>query len=570
MTRKHAVAALLLGLALALTQTQGAAGQSLRAEEIRVPFPREDGSLTPYTFELGYPLMTLVYDTVMWRDGRGVPRPWLARSVRRRAGNRELAVTLRKGVRWHDGEPLTAADVAFSLRFVADHPHPRFSPQLRAFEDVRVLSGRELLIRLKRPALGFEDQPLSDLPIFPEHLWRDLPPGRLAPPGLPVGSGPYRLVAHERGRSYSFAANRRYFLGRPAVSRIEVPIVRRPEATFQALRRRRVDAIPVSLTPAAARDLSGFGVSVASGPSYLGTVLMLNTRRPPFDEASARRAVADALDLTSITRSLGGLAAQQVAVPADHGNVHPGSPWAPRAALHRFRGDAARVAATELGLPPVRVLAARNDPQRLEAGRQVVIALRRAGIRATLREVSADGLARAVGQDSGGPSFQAAIWSSPPLASYDPTFLRAMFGGPDAPLNYSGYRSARFERLADTVDAAPTRADRRRAVAAELRLLARDAPVVPLFFADGQFAFRPASYGGWRFVRGTGLFDKQSFLPRRSHAASTPPIGDPIDRSQDSSGSPFLLAAAGLIGLLVLAAGVRALLPVLSRGSERR
>ncbi|MGH7425829.1 MAG: hypothetical protein ACREJP_06645, partial [Candidatus Methylomirabilales bacterium] len=35
--------------------------------KIRLPFPSDDGSLTPYTFELGYPFVTLVYDTLLWR-----------------------------------------------------------------------------------------------------------------------------------------------------------------------------------------------------------------------------------------------------------------------------------------------------------------------------------------------------------------------------------------------------------------------------------------------------------------------------------------------------------------------
>jgi hypothetical protein len=46
---------------------------------VRIPFPQDDGSLTPYTFTFGYPLVTLVYDTLMWRDESGTPRPWLAR-----------------------------------------------------------------------------------------------------------------------------------------------------------------------------------------------------------------------------------------------------------------------------------------------------------------------------------------------------------------------------------------------------------------------------------------------------------------------------------------------------------
>ena len=74
-----------------------------RAEVVRIPFPEEDGTLTPYTFEVGYQLMSLMYDTVMWRDAEGVPRPWLAESVTRSGDGRTVTIRLRDGIRWQDG-----------------------------------------------------------------------------------------------------------------------------------------------------------------------------------------------------------------------------------------------------------------------------------------------------------------------------------------------------------------------------------------------------------------------------------------------------------------------------------
>ena len=97
---------------------------------VRLPLPQYDGTLTPYSFELAYPLVNLVYDTLMWRDAKGTPQPWLARSVSRENGGRRYIVRLRPGLRWHDGRPLTAADVAFTFDFVRRRFHPRFTPQL--------------------------------------------------------------------------------------------------------------------------------------------------------------------------------------------------------------------------------------------------------------------------------------------------------------------------------------------------------------------------------------------------------------------------------------------------------
>jgi peptide/nickel transport system substrate-binding protein len=549
--------AALAPLALAAGLGSPTAEAQSRASLVRMPLPAYDGTLTPYTFEAGYPLMTLVYDTLLWRDANGVPKPWLARSVKRSERGTRLTIRLRRGVRWHDGRPLTAADVAFTFDFVARRFHPRFTPQLTGVRQVAAAGPLTVTIDLRRPSLGFDDQPLADLPILPRHLWQGLPERRLAPPGPALGSGPYRLIRADRRAGYRLRANRRYFRGRPRVDRIRVPIVREELRTYRALQRRNVDMLPVSLPESPARRLGrSSGIEVRRGPSYSGTALLLNVRRPPFARRAARAAIARALDLDRLVRTVG------PGVPADRGFLHPSSPWAPEAALHRFSRSAARRALARLDLPSIRILAPSNDPSRVEAGRQVELALRRAGAGATVVEVSRASLGRAIGEDGSSAAFEAAIVSTPPLASYDPDFLSTLFGSDpgDAPLNYSGYRSRAFSARADRVAAAPNRGARRRAVAAELRLLAKDLPAIPLFFSEGAFAFRPAIHDGWVFVRGTGILDKRSFL---TGTARTPP--SPASAGEDDEGTTVVevLRIASLILLLVVL-GVAAV-AVLSR-----
>ncbi len=528
-----------------------------RAKLVRLPLPKYDGTLTPYTFEVGYPLVTLVYDTLLWRDEGGVARPWLARSVKRSAGGKRVTIRLRNGVRWHDGRPLTAADVAFTFDYVARRYHPRFTPQLSDVAQVRAADRLTVTVDLRRPSLGFDDQPLADLPILPRHLWQGLP-GSALPAGPAVGSGPYRLVEARRGTGYRFQANRAYFLGRPAVDRIRVPIIRQEARTYSALRRRNVDMLPVSLPEQAAKGLGrSFGINVSNGASYFGTALLFNVRRTPFDRPEARRAVARSLDLKRIVQNVG------PGTPADRGYVHPSSRWASRARLHRFDLTAASEALSELRLPAIRVLAPENDPVRREAGRQVALALRRGGAKATLVELSPAKLGRAIGEDGSSPSFDAAIVSTPALASYDPDFLQRLFGSDSrsSPLNYAGYRSQAFGALAERVALAPDRAARRRAVDAELRLLARDLPAVPLFFSEGSFAYRPAIHDGWVYVKGAGILDKRSFLaggaskPARAAGAE----GEATDEDSVSSTLEILRIASLVALAIALAVGAFAL-----------
>ena len=293
----------ILGLvAVALAAAPASAQQP---KVLRVAFPSEDGSLTPYTFTNGYALMTLVYDTLSWRDAAGVARPWLARSVRRAAGGRQIVVTLRRGLRWQDGRALTSADVAFTFGYMKTHFNPRFTPQLRELAGVRATGPLTVVFDLRAPALGFEDQPLADVPILPRHLWQNLPRGRLAPAGLPVGSGPYRLTRHVAGRSYRFQADPRYFRGRPAVDRIDVPIVPGQGEGIAGLQEGHYDMAAVPVPPGTALQ-TPVTVRYSRADAYAGTVLAFDLTRPPFDQLAARRAVAAALDLRQIAGATSG------------------------------------------------------------------------------------------------------------------------------------------------------------------------------------------------------------------------------------------------------------------------
>jgi len=521
------------------------------ARELRIPFPQDDGTLTPYTFEVGYPLVTLVYDTLMWRGGGG--SSGLARSLRKADAGKRVTIRLRKGVRWHDGRPLTAEDVAFTFSYFARRFHPRFTPQLEAVERVRALNRGTVQFTLRHASPGFDDQPLSDVPILPRHLWQGLPAGQAAPKGLPVGSGPYRLVRHRVGKGYRFRANRAYFRGRPKVQTIKVPIIRGFDQTVRALEARKVDMIPETIPESGQDRLRRSVFKTDFGASYTGTTLMFNLRRPPFDKPKVRRAVASALDVRRITRAEG--VGGSDAKPADRGYLHPESGWAAPSPLRPFEEGRARSRIAALDLPRIRVMAPNNDPVRRQAGRQVVLALKRAGARAVLKELPPDRLAAAVGQDGSRPSFEAAIGTSPPLASYDPDFLRAVFGSERAPLNYSGYRSREFDRLAARTAAATNPETRRQTVQSELELLTKDAPVVPLFFPQGAFAYRPQVYDGWRFVQGVGILDKRSFLPgnitpsRRGAGAGEPAVSD-------DAGGGISLLGIGALGLLAVVVGV--------------
>ena len=551
------VPALALGCAYGAAAQSQAPSRDQQGSKLRIAIPGDDGSLTPYTFESGYAFMSLVYDTLMWRDAGGVARKWLVRSMRRDPTGRFVNMRLRSGVRWHDGMPLTAQDVAFTYAFMKDRPHPRFTPELLDIQRVEATGRLSLRFALRHRALGLDDQPFADVPILPRHLWQGLPRGRLAPPGMPIGTGPYRLTRYERGRSYRFTANRGYFRGVPSVARIDVPVIRREEAIENELRRRRLDAVPLTVPPGSAPQRLP-GVRYSDDVSFNGTMLLFNVRRPPFHRLGARRAVARALNLDRIAGNSAGVAGGTV--PAARGMLHPRSRWA-RAPmrLHEFDPDAARLAFVEEGVRAFRVVAPRNDPVRLATGERVVRALTAVGARAQLVRLSPRALDRALGRHDAPATFDVAVVGIPALASYDPAFLRAMFGDPRyATLNDGGYRSAAFEDIAQRVAAARSARERRSLVADQLRLLARELPAVPLLFGGGTIAYRPRAYDRWVGVRGSGILDKRSLLRGSDTARPQSPVegapGDLTDAT-DNQGFSLVPIIVGFVAIMLVAAG---------------
>lgn len=525
------------------------AGQAQRpsAAVLRIPFPQDDGSLTPYTFELGYSLMTLVYDTVMWRDANGVPRPWLADSVTTSADGLTVTIHIAPGAAWQDGPPVTSADVAFTFLYVATHPHSRFTPEVADVTSIDTPDSATALVHLRQPSAGFEQEPLSDVPILPQHLWANLPADALAPSGIPVGSGPYRMVSHAEGKAYRFQAVDGYFRGTPAVKTIEVPIIRDQASTVKALETRSVDALPFSLSSGDIAQLTrDAGVRMEAGDLYDGTVLMMNTRQAPFGRSDVRRAVSEALNLPQIAADLGS------AVPAGRGYLHPASGWAAKTEVQQYNPAKARAVLGGVR-NAVTVLAPDNSGVEQEAGRQVVLALQRAGLNARLRVVPVPTLEAAIGLAGQTPSYEVAIWGAPALASYDPGLLGRLFGSGQQ-LNLTGYANATFDAAASRIDATPEPGARRAAVQQAVDLLASDAPVVPLYFLKGEFAVRPAVYDGWVYVKGSGILDKLAFVdpapPRPGDLAAGPTAG-----AAGGTGAPLLEIAAALALAAVVLAG---------------
>ncbi len=111
--------------------------------------------------------------------------------------------TLRRGLRFHDGSPLTAQDVVFSLNILAEKGHPNITVMLRDLQEVEAVGDRVVVLRFS--AKRGRDAPLfaATLPIFSRAYYstRNFAETTLEPP---LGSGPYKIGRFEQGRFMEF------------------------------------------------------------------------------------------------------------------------------------------------------------------------------------------------------------------------------------------------------------------------------------------------------------------------------------------------------------------------------
>lgn len=270
------------------------------------------------------------------------PEPYLARAWTWSADRRTLTLRLHTDVRWADGAPTTARDVVWTLDAARD-PATGYA-RLADFAGVGAVSAPDdstVTIAYTRPVLRFPDV-LTDLAILPAHLLDSVPHAdlrRAAWNAHPVGNGPFRFVAHEPNRRWVFVADSSFpasLGGPPRLARFIVVVVDEPTAKLAALAGGELDFAGVSgvHVPFVRRDPR---LAVIEYPLILPYGIVLNTRRPPFDDPRLRLALALAIDRRAIVDGY----AFGFARPAD-GPVPPGVPGYVPVPAVPFAPDSAR------------------------------------------------------------------------------------------------------------------------------------------------------------------------------------------------------------------------------------
>ena len=248
-------------------------------------------------------ISALVHCSLLVPDGKGGWAPDLATSWAPAAGD-PLAWTfdLREDAVFHDGSPVTSADVVATFASVLDPASA--SPKrgaLASVESVEAEGPRRVRIRLSQPDAAFFEG--ASVGVLPAEVAAG---GRAARSGAPRGCGPYRFVGTAPDGDLELAAFDRWFGGPITLAAIHFRVV--PDTVMRTLQLRSgdLDLVQNALEPDAVAGLaqSAPGVSIKTGPYDAYQYLGFNHRNPALAELRVRRAIAHAIDREAIVRHL--------------------------------------------------------------------------------------------------------------------------------------------------------------------------------------------------------------------------------------------------------------------------
>lgn len=510
-----AAAALALPACRSGQRGQGAGEQERRPTVRLAGF--DFGFPGPFTYFAGpgYVLTSYAFDSLLWYDPDHDLIPWLASGYQRSDDGLVHTFQLREGVRWHDGRPLTAEDVVFSYEYF-----PRITilpPMVVArpygVQEVRA-SGRRVEVRLDAPVANFTRWPGGAfLPIVPKHVW-----GGITEPALfnddvemLVGSGPYRVTRYSASKgSYLFEANDDFFLGKPAVRRVEMrPVPNEDELTavlageIDAGRPNFWGARPEALRPF--RDDPDFGL--LEGPLDFPIALYWNLAKGgPLADVRFRRACAHAID----RQALVDLVLAGNGRPGNPGFLPPTHPFHFDVEQYRFDPELANRLLDEAGYRRASPGGPRRDldgkPLRipflviqplLPTAEVVMGSLAKLGIELQPQSVDRSQMAPVM---LNGSWHMALIFYG--NASGDPTYMRILFSNRRETRAFHqalGYSDAEFEDLADRQTLYIDDQERREIVARMQRIVARDIPMLHLYYPNNYFVYRRAAFDQWTY-----------------------------------------------------------------------
>lgn len=241
-----------------------------------------------------------IFEGLVKLDPDGNLIPAVAESYQISTDGMTYTFTLREGVKFHDGNPVTADDIVYSVKRSAGMLEPKdptviVESALSVISDVVATSEKTVEIRLKQ--VETELLPYLTCSIVPKDY------DQLDT--KPIGTGPFRFVSYTPLQSLVLEKNDDYYLeGVPYLDQVTFKISSNTDAAFMELQAGSIDILPY-ITDAQAMQLPA-GYHMESGPMNLIQGLFINNKATPFDNKLVRQALCYAIDRQAVIDMVAG------------------------------------------------------------------------------------------------------------------------------------------------------------------------------------------------------------------------------------------------------------------------
>jgi len=425
------------------------------------------------------------------------------------ADGRTITYHLRRAVRWQDGEPVTSADVLFTLRAILDRNNPVRSLEGYDLIDRATAAGRNtVVVHLRRPWAPavqtlFSYGAAAQF-VLPAHVLRKQLPLADAPfnAAPSVGDGPYRFIGWSRGEKLVYEASPSYWRGKPKVQRLDVRIIPDPSTNLTLLSSNELDWNLIA--PLQQATLANHpGIAFEYVPTATVAGIAINTAHKPLDDVRIRRALAMSIDRHAISAkiTLGKYPVTDSAQPqfswAYDPFVHLPN-YDPAGADALFDAAGWRRGPNGMRAKDGRLLALEyvqfpETATGVRAATMIQSELRERGVDVQIKSISNAQLflpsVRGGTLASGAFDLAYVPWTMG--ADPDDSALLACRGAE----NYMRYCNAQVDRLEQRALSATNQGDRKRLYSQIAQQVARDVPVIYLFNARYIYAYRRALAG---------------------------------------------------------------------------
>jgi peptide/nickel transport system substrate-binding protein len=305
-------AAALLAAALAACSSSGSSGSAGSATgkgpSGTLTISNEAGTLWNCSFNPFLPgnlgngiTMGQVYEPLAFVDTleNAQATPWLATSWAWSDGNKTLTFTIRKGVKFSDGTPMTAADVAYTFNLIKKVPALDVNSVWSVLSSV-TQSGDNVVMQFKAPSVPYFYYIADQIPIVPEHIWSKISNPVTYADSDPIGTGAY-VVKPCTPQNITYVANPDYWQpGEPKIAKVLYPAFTSndPANTYLATGQAQWGSqfIP---------NIQAFYTSKSSNnhywfPPYANVSLIPNLTVPGLSNPLVRQAIAYAIDRSKV------------------------------------------------------------------------------------------------------------------------------------------------------------------------------------------------------------------------------------------------------------------------------